>query len=540
MIETGKLAAHPGNVRLDVVLSAEFAASVAQYRVRIPLLVTTDADGGFRVVEGHRRLAAAVKAGLAEVPCIVDPERAADEAGQFLDMLVANGRGYRQNFSAVEEAAALFSAAEAGASRTRIRRVTGRKADEVRAALKVGGMSAQTRDAAGELAGQLDLDQLVLLAEFDGDADALERLLTALRHGLPVEYTAERIRQDRAEAAEHDRLVAELEAAGTPVTEDLPAGAGRLAALAQGEEELTPEAHGSCPGRGVFFPAWNRVVPVHYCTSPDQYGHAVRAMLRPGAAAGAAAGAGADAGAPGALPDPPAEESPDPGRRLVIEGNKAWQAAGEVRKRWLATVLFARRAAPRQAAPFVARMLLTMPDPVRTGLPMAPGRLLMGEVTGASAATWLETCDTAAAARLPLLMLAPIVAAFEQAMTEGEGKSTWRADRYSSCPRREAGRYLSFLASAGYQLSAIEQSLADDVPYTGDHPAGPGPAVLLDPGGADSPAPDGGPAISDGEPAAADGSPAADDDANLAVDTESADGDQPGGDNPAEASPEAA
>jgi ParB family chromosome partitioning protein len=189
MIETGKLAAHPGNVRQDLALSEEFAASVALCGVRIPLLVTADESGGFRVVEGHRRLAAAVKAGLAEVPCIIDPERAGDEAGQFLDMLVANGPGYRQNFTAVEEAAALFSAAEAGASRTRIRKVTGRRADEVKAALAVGGMSVQTRDAAGELVGQLDLDQLALLAEFDGDADAIEKLLTALRHGLAVDYT---------------------------------------------------------------------------------------------------------------------------------------------------------------------------------------------------------------------------------------------------------------------------------------------------------------------------------------------------------------
>jgi hypothetical protein len=50
-------------------------------------------------------------------------------------------------------------------------------------------MSVQTRDAAGELVGQLDLDQLALLAEFDGDADAIEKLLTALRHGLAVDYT---------------------------------------------------------------------------------------------------------------------------------------------------------------------------------------------------------------------------------------------------------------------------------------------------------------------------------------------------------------
>ena len=55
-------------------------------------------------------------------------------------------------------------------------------------------------------------------------------------------------------------------------------------------------------------------------------------------------------------------------------------------------------------------------------------------------------------------MLAPIATTYEQAMTEGEGKNTWRTDRYSPCPRREAGRYLAFLASIGYQLADIEQS----------------------------------------------------------------------------------
>ena len=96
--------------------------------------------------------------------------------------------------------------------------------------------------------------------------------------------------------------------------------------------------------------------------------------------------------------------------------------------------------------------------------------MLFREITGRTAAAWLEACDTTPAARLPLLMLAPIVTAYESAMTEGEGKNTWRTDRYCPCPRREAGAYLAFLASIGYQLSAIEQALADDVPYTGDSP----------------------------------------------------------------------
>jgi ParB family transcriptional regulator, chromosome partitioning protein len=120
MISVGQLTAHPGNVRQDLDLTPEFLASVAEMGVRMPLLITRDKAGGLRVLEGHRRLAAALKAGLAEVPCVLDPGRACDEAGQFLDMLVANSGGYRKNLTPVEEAAALFAAHEAGASRTRI------------------------------------------------------------------------------------------------------------------------------------------------------------------------------------------------------------------------------------------------------------------------------------------------------------------------------------------------------------------------------------------------------------------------------------
>ena len=187
VISVAQLVAHPGNVREDLDLTAEFYASVAGSGVRIPLLVTRDADNGsFRVIEGHRRLAAAVKAGLAEVPCVLDSARAGDEAGQLLDMAIANSDGYRRNFTPAEEAAALFAAHEAGASRTRIRRATGRKAEEIKTALQAGGISADTRAQMGAAAGQLTLDQLVLIAEFDGDQDAVTAILEALRHG----YTA--------------------------------------------------------------------------------------------------------------------------------------------------------------------------------------------------------------------------------------------------------------------------------------------------------------------------------------------------------------
>ncbi len=142
-----------------------------------------------------------------------------------------------------------------------------------------------------------------------------------------------------------------------------------------------------------------------------------------------------------------------------------------MRKRWLAEVLFARRSVPREVAAFVARQLLTMPEPLRSSLTIAPGRTSFSEVTRQNAGAWLEICDTAPAARLPLLMLAPIAVTYEYAMTEGLGRATWRTDHtYSPCPRAEAGRYLTFLAELGYDLSPIEQAVADGVPWTGDNP----------------------------------------------------------------------
>src|SRR6266487_3248807 len=291
MIGVDQLVAHPGNVREDLDLTPQFLASVAETGVRIPLLVTPHKAGG----------------------------RAGDQAGQFLDMVVANSDGHRRNFAPVEEAAALFAAHEAGASRTRIRKSTGRKAEDIKTALAAGKMSGETRAAAGDLAAQLSLDELALLAEFDGDGQAVATVLEALRRGLTVEYVAERIRQDRAEAAQHGQLIAELEAAGITVTDGLPDGAARLAGLVHDGVDLTPETHASCPGRGAYFHSWNLAHPVHYCAAPAEHGHTVRTFGPPPAAGDDAGDADPDAAAPAPLPDDPsaADVPPDPGRQHI-------------------------------------------------------------------------------------------------------------------------------------------------------------------------------------------------------------------------------
>jgi len=391
-----------------------------------------------------------------------------------------NMNRHRNPLTPLEEAGALFAAREAGATKTRLRKAAGLTSASVNGALAAARLSDETRATVQGLDEQLSLDELAVLAEFDGDPDAIARLTVAASCGI-LEHEAELLRQARAEQAEHQRIRSELEGAGFAITEILPANGQYLTMLCQDGDDLTPDSHAACPGRGVFFRSYDLLTPVHFCTSPGQYGHTFRhvGQSRPAAADGRAGTPFPDGGTPD-----PADTDPSP--RLVIQGNREWKAAAEVRKRWLATQLFGRRTAPREAAPFVARQLLTMPDPLRSGLAAAHSMVSFTEITGRGDRDWLEICDTAPAGRVPLVMLGPIAAAYEHAMTDGEGRNTWRTDRYSPCPRTEAAGYLRFLASIGYPLSGIEQAVADLTAYTGEAPAG-------DPitGGPDQPGPEG-------------------------------------------------
>src|SRR6266568_9535338 len=57
-IAVSLLTAHPGNVRRDLDLSPDFLTSIKENGVLVPLRITADAAGTYRVIDGHRRLAA--------------------------------------------------------------------------------------------------------------------------------------------------------------------------------------------------------------------------------------------------------------------------------------------------------------------------------------------------------------------------------------------------------------------------------------------------------------------------------------------------
>ena len=111
MIAVALLAAHPGNVRRDLDLTPDFLASIAANGVLVPLRITADADGVYRVIDGHRRLAAAIRVGLTEVPADLAGagRRRARAVPGHVDRAPA-----AQSAHPMEEADALFAAESRG------------------------------------------------------------------------------------------------------------------------------------------------------------------------------------------------------------------------------------------------------------------------------------------------------------------------------------------------------------------------------------------------------------------------------------------
>jgi ParB family chromosome partitioning protein len=466
MVGIKRLTAHPGNVRRNIDLDQEFLDSITELGILTSLRITPAGDGYYRVIEGHRRLAAAEKLGHTEVPYDLAAEREGDEAGQFLDMYATNH--HRKSLSTLEEADALFAASASGASRRRIRKATGLSPEQVASALKAGGMSGLARETAAAFGQSITLDQAALFAEFQGDDTAVNQIMTDICNGRTGQHVAERLRQERADEAVRQQLITELAAGGYEITDQYPGARLLLTYLTHDEQDLTPETHAACPGRAVHLSSYNPPVVTYFCTDPYSHGHASRFQ---GSALPDLSGSGTTgADSADTPPIPETSTAPDPARRLVIEGNKAWTAAANVRKRWLASSLLARRTAPREAMPFITSQLLEMPAPVRDAITHASRSSLFQEITGGTI-RHDENTGTWPAGRLPIAILAVIAASYEERMDGDQGRFTWRTDRrYTQCPRDDAGAYFRFLASVGYELSPIEQAVADGVSYTGDQP----------------------------------------------------------------------
>ena len=230
------------NVRTDTHPGAsEFAASIKARGVLEPITVWVDDDGDLVVYRGQRRTLAAAKVGTPDglVPVHVVPRP--EETDRVIDQLVENI--HRSPMRQAEERDAIEQLALLGVSAAQIVKRTAIARPTVDAVLTIAG-SAATK-ARMDTDG-LTLAQAAIFAEFEDDPAALESLEQAVSWGRPIEHTAQRLRDARAEAeavrGEADRLRAQ----GLPVLDpaEVPERTWplRLDGLVTADGEPVPEA----------------------------------------------------------------------------------------------------------------------------------------------------------------------------------------------------------------------------------------------------------------------------------------------------------
>ena len=409
------------NVRTDARLDKDFVASVRDHGVMQPVVGYRDQDGAVHVLQGQRRTLAAVETQREIIPVYL--AETPDEAGRIITQMVENDQ--RTGFTDAERADGYEQLSLLGLTAAQIAKRTHSRKESVQQGLA----ARQSQTARDHLASGFTIEQAAVLAEFDDDEEAVESLVAATQRGT-FDHTASRLRQKReaarAVAAETDRLTAE----GTTVLDQAPwdyyyDGRGPAAPLrALGIDE---EQHATCPGRAVIVVATRagEAQTEEVCTDWKANGHENRQAV---------------AGASG-----PLDEDEKAERRRVIENNKEWRAATEVRRDWL-RAFAQRKSAPKDAAATLARLLAEAPSRVHDGMNDRKG--ITAEVMGQG---WRNNVP-ATSARASIYALAIALAGIEVTYADVQ---TWRHMASTDLD------YLATLVAWGYTPCDLEQSLLD-------------------------------------------------------------------------------
>ncbi|GAA4390228.1 hypothetical protein GCM10023153_07140 [Ornithinibacter aureus] len=452
------------NVRSDTHPGAkEFAASIKARGVLEPITAWVDDDGRLVVYRGQRRTLAAASVGTPDgfVPVHVVARPA--EVDRVTDQLVENV--HRAAMRAAEERDAIEQLSLLGVSAAQITKRTSITRTTVDAALTVSASptARERMDAAG-----MTLEAAATFAEFEDDPHAMQALEQALSWGRPLEHTAQRLRDARAEETALRAHAQLLRGQGVPVLDpqDVPDRAWtlHLDALVTADGEPVPEHDWpSVPGAAVVLRAqwaypdepddpdttstdWDaepalRFVQVWICTDPPAAGLRSRYDSTGPTTANTSATDDDDDGA----------SDSGRSRREVIANNAAWRSAQTVRRAWLGRFI-TRASVPAGAETLICEAVLT--GQYTLSKAMGESHPLLRTLLGheqKSPATPLATPTTAKAATVRTL--AAVLASWEAST----GVHTWRH------PTAWDVRVMGVITGWGYQPSDVEQLLTATV-----------------------------------------------------------------------------
>lgn len=196
------------NLRRRIGDVRDLAASITAVGIVEPLLVSPVGGDRYVIVAGHRRYAAAQKAGMTEVPCTI---RTLTDAERVEITLVENLQ--RSDLTAIEEASGYFRLVEHGMTQKELARRIGRSARHVASRLALLGLPKNVQD---ELhSGAMTVSDGQALLTFRDQPEIIERMLADEWNRRDIERAVLR-EQHRIEAA---KATAERRTATKPMAE---------------------------------------------------------------------------------------------------------------------------------------------------------------------------------------------------------------------------------------------------------------------------------------------------------------------------------
>jgi ParB family chromosome partitioning protein len=440
------------NVRTDATYTPEFVDSIKAEGVREPVYARRGDDGTVYVWDGQRRTLAAKEAGTATMLGIfgLTPSTVKDSA-RILDQLRTFNRS---DLNQADRLAAYQQLALDGISDSMIARAAGESRDTIKKSVMVAKSTAATQ-VAKDL-GQVSLDKLLVIAEFEGDEHAVAVLTDTDDDDLA--YVAQELRDERTTREAEAKLVAEFTEQGYQVFTEWSHGFTQLFNLTDAADDaderpaLTAETHTGCAGRAIYLTVYDEDdhSAREVCTTPDNHrpiyqGATVSVDHRvPVEGETDEQRAEREALAEAEAAERKAE------RARVIANNKAWKTANTVRRDWITSFL-ARKTLPKDTAVFVAQSVTTH----ATALTEYNAGNLVGALLGqeasyyprSEAAKLVEATPTKAGH----VTLAVLLAAREARAEDVQG---WRS--VSSV----IASYLLALEAWGYKLSPVERIAA--------------------------------------------------------------------------------
>lgn len=271
-------------VRTDATPDAELVASVKSMGVLQPPSVYFDSERErFIVVIGHRRVGAAIAAGLDSIQVLVRDEAEAKDALRLEKQLVENER--RQGLTPADVARGYQELTIFGLRPEDIAAAVSEKPERVKAAL----VATESKAATAALDRGVDLEQAAIIAEFDDDP-AVQKRLTKTAEEFPAEFSV-KVVQARAEVKTKQklaRLTEQLEHDKVPLLETISWSAnywhgkdGKARNIA--DLDVSSNGHKKCPGHAAIIHGTfssDSMSIAFVCSDWQEHGHELKTVIR--------------------------------------------------------------------------------------------------------------------------------------------------------------------------------------------------------------------------------------------------------------------